>query len=141
MAEENIGGEEGIIEERRKKLQFLRDKNTAYINDFLKEHYAHDLHDQYDELSKEDLELKNVENISVAGRVVLMRVMGNASFATIRDSSGDIQVYVSKNTVDIDIYEDFKTWDLGDIVGIKRWPSRSRPPPSCARRPASTRRS
>src|SRR6056300_1064530 len=119
MAEENIGGEEGIIEERRKKLQLLRDKNTAYINDFSKEHYAHDLHGHYDELSKEDLELKNVENISVAGRVVLMRVMGNASFATIRDSSGDIQVYVSKNTVDIDIYEDFKTWDLGDIVGIK----------------------
>ena len=119
MAEENIGGEEGIIEERRKKLQLLRDKNTAYINDFSKEHYAHDLHDQYDELSKEDLESNNVENISVAGRIVLMRVMGNASFATIRDSSGYIQVYVSKNTVDIDIYEDFKTWDLGDIVGIK----------------------
>ena len=119
MAEENIGGEEGIIEERRKKLQLLRDKNTAYINDFLKEHYANDLHGQYDELSKEDLESKNIDNISVAGRIVLMRVMGNASFATIRDSSGDIQVYVSKNTVDIDIYEDFKTWDLGDIVGIK----------------------
>ena len=119
MAEENIGGEEGIIEERRKKLQLLRDKNTAYINDFSKEHYAHDLHDQYDELSKEDLESNNVENISVAGRIVLMRVMGNASFATIRDTSGYIQVYVSKNTVDIDIYEDFKTWDLGDIVGIK----------------------
>ena len=49
MAEENIGGEEGIIEERRKKLQLLRDKNTAYINDFLKEHYAHDLHGQYDD--------------------------------------------------------------------------------------------
>ena len=47
MAEENIGGEEGIIEERRKKLQLLRDKNTAYINDFLKEHYANDLHGQY----------------------------------------------------------------------------------------------
>ncbi|NCU88288.1 MAG: lysine--tRNA ligase [Proteobacteria bacterium] len=119
MAEENIGGEEGIIEERRKKLQLLRDKNTAYINDFLKEHYANDLHGQYDELSKEDLESKNIDNISVAGRIVLMRVMGNASFATIRDSSGDIQVYVSKNTVDIDIYEDFKTWDLGDIVGVK----------------------
>ena len=119
MAEENIGGEEGIIEERRKKLQLLRDKNTAYINDFSKEHYANNLHDQYDELSKEDLESNNVENISVAGRIVLMRVMGNASFATIRDSSGDIQVYVSKNTVEIDIYEDFKTWDLGDIVGVK----------------------
>ena len=119
MAEENIGGEEGIIEERRKKLQLLRDKNTAYINDFSKENYAHDLHVQYDELSKEDLESNNVDNISVAGRIVLMRVMGNASFATIRDSSGDIQIYVSKNTVDIDIYEDFKTWDLGDIVGVK----------------------
>ena len=119
MAEENIGGEEGIIEERRKKLQLLRDKNTAYINDFLKEDYAHDLHDQYDELSKEDLESQNVDNISVAGRIVLMRVMGNASFATVRDSSGDIQLYVSKNTVDIDIYEDFKTWDLGDIIGVK----------------------
>ena len=119
MAEENIGGEEGIIEERRKKLQLLREKNTAYINDFLKEHYAYDLHDQYDELSKEDLESKNVNNISVAGRIVLMRVMGNASFATIRDVSGDIQLYVSKNTLDFDIYEDFKTWDLGDIVGVK----------------------
>ncbi len=119
MAEEKIGGEEGIIEERRKKLQLLRDNNTAYINNFSKEHYAHNLHDKYDDLSKEDLESNNVENISVAGRIVLMRVMGNASFATIRDSSGDIQVYVSKNTVDIDIYEDFKTWDLGDIVGIK----------------------
>jgi len=48
-----------------------------------------------------------------------MRVMGNASFATIRDTSGDIQIYVSKNTIDIDLYEDFKTWDLGDIVGVK----------------------
>ncbi|MDB4178340.1 lysine--tRNA ligase, partial [Gammaproteobacteria bacterium] len=51
--------------------------------------------------------------------VVLMRVMGNASFATIRDSSGDIQIYVSKNTVPLELYEDFKTWDLGDIIGVK----------------------
>ncbi len=48
-----------------------------------------------------------------------MRVMGNASFATVRDSSGDIQIYVSKNTMDVDLYEDFKTWDLGDIIGVK----------------------
>ena len=119
MSEENIGGEEGIIEERRKKLQILRDKNKAYVNNFFKEHYARPLHEENDSLSKEELEAKCIEDISVAGRIVLMRVMGNASFATIRDSSGDIQVYVSKNTVDIDIYEDFKTWDLGDIVGIK----------------------
>ena len=119
MSEENIGGEEGIIEERRKKLEALRSKNKAYINDFQKEHYAADLHLENNSFSKAELEEKNIEGISVAGRIVLMRVMGNASFATIRDSSGDIQIYVSKNTVDIDLYEDFKTWDLGDIIGVK----------------------
>ncbi len=119
MSEENIGGEEGIIEERRKKLQLLRDKKKAYVNDFLKDHYALNLHENYDGFSKEELAAKNEENVSIAGRIVLMRVMGNASFATVRDSSGDIQIYVSKNTVDLEIYEDFKTWDLGDIVGVK----------------------
>jgi len=119
MSEENIGGEEGIIEERRKKLQLLRDKKKAYVNDFLKDHYALNLHENYDGFSKEELAAKNEENVSIAGRIVLMRVMGNASFATVRDSSGDIQIYVSKNTVDLEIYEDFKTWDLGDIVGVR----------------------
>ena len=119
MSEENIGGEEGIIEERRKKLELLREKNQAYLNDFFKDHYAANLSHDYASLSKEDLEEKNITDISVAGRGVLKRVMGNASFATIRDSSGDIQIYVSKNTVDQDIYEDFKTWDLGDIIGVE----------------------
>jgi len=119
MSEENIGGEEGIIEERRKKLDLLREKNQAYLNDFYKDHYAENLINDYASLNKEELEKKNITNISVAGRVVLKRVMGNASFATIRDSSGDIQIYVSKNTVDQDIYEDFKTWDLGDIIGVE----------------------
>ena len=119
MSEENIGGEEGIIEERRKKLGILRSKKKAYINDFHKDHYAADIHADHNSFSKEELEEKNISGISVAGRVVLRRVMGNASFATIRDSSGDIQIYVSKNTVDVDLYEDFKTWDLGDIIGVK----------------------
>ena len=44
--------------------------------------------------------------------------MGNASFVTIRDGSGDIQAYVSKNNVDPDLYKNFKTWDLGDIIGV-----------------------
>ena len=119
MSEENIGGEEGIIEERRKKLEILRSNKKAYINDFLKENYALDIHSQNGNFTKEELVEKNIDNISVAGRVVLMRVMGNASFATIRDSSGDIQIYVSKNTVPLELYEDFKTWDLGDIIGVK----------------------
>ena len=119
MSEENIGGEEGIIEERRKKLEILRNNKKAYVNNFLKENYASDIHSQNSAFTKEELVEKNIENISVAGRVVLMRVMGNASFATIRDSSGDIQIYVSKNTVPLELYEDFKTWDLGDIIGVK----------------------
>jgi len=119
MSEENIGGEEGIIEERRKKLELLREKNQAYLNNFFKEHYAANLSSEYVSFSKEELEEKNITGISIAGRVVLKRVMGNASFATVRDSSGDIQIYVSKNTVDQDIYEDFKTWDLGDIIGVE----------------------
>ena len=119
MSEENIGGEEGIIEERRKKLEILRNNKKAYVNNFLKENYASDIHYQNSTFTKEELVEKNIENISVAGRVVLMRVMGNASFATIRDSSGDIQIYVSKNTVPLELYEDFKTWDLGDIIGVK----------------------
>jgi len=119
MSEENIGGEEGIIEERRKKLEILRNNKKAYVNNFLKENYASDIHSQNSSFTKEELVEKKIENISVAGRVVLMRVMGNASFATIRDSSGDIQIYVSKNTVPLELYEDFKTWDLGDIIGVK----------------------
>ena len=119
MSEENIGGEESLIEERRKKLEILRSENKAYINNFYKEDYAADLSTKYSQLTKEELEDQNISDISIAGRIVLRRVMGNASFATIRDASGDIQIYISKNTVEKESYEDFKTWDLGDIVGIK----------------------
>ena len=119
MSEENIGGEDNLIEERRKKLEILRSENKAYINNFYKENYAADLSTKYSQLTKEELEDQNISDISIAGRIVLRRVMGNASFATIRDASGDIQIYISKNTVEKESYEDFKTWDLGDIVGIK----------------------
>ena len=119
MSEDNIGREEGIIEERRKKLDTLRLSNKAYINDFYKEHYAKNLSLDFSSNTKEELESKNIVGISVAGRVVLRRIMGNASFATIRDASGDIQIYVSKNTVSKELYDDFKTWDLGDIIGVE----------------------
>ena len=119
MSEDNIGGEEGIIEERRKKLDTLRLSNKAYINDFYKEHYAKNLSLDFSSNTKEELESKNIFGITVAGRVVLRRIMGNASFATIRDASGDIQIYVSKNTVSKELYDDFKTWDLGDIIGVE----------------------
>ena len=118
MSEEKLGGEKAILEERRKKLENLREKGIAYTNSFRPNNTANEIYQIYGELSKEDLAKKNIKNISIAGRIVLKRVMGNASFATLRDASGDIQIYVTKNNVDESVYNDFKTWDLGDIVGV-----------------------
>ena len=118
MSEENIGGEEGLLEERRKKLEELRGKGEAYGNSFQPQNTAKEIIDQYGEFTKDKLVKKNIKDLSIAGRVILKRVMGNASFATLRDASGDIQIYVTKNNVEESVYEDFKTWDLGDIVGV-----------------------
>ncbi|MDC0906997.1 lysine--tRNA ligase [Gammaproteobacteria bacterium] len=118
MSDSNIGGEASILEERRRKLEELREANIAYVNNFIPSKKAKDLHDSYGHYSKEELEEKKITNLSIAGRIVLKRVMGNASFVTIRDGSGDIQAYISKNNVDPDLYKNFKSWDLGDIIGI-----------------------
>ena len=118
MSDSNIGGEASILEERRRKLDELREQNIAYINNYIPAHKANELHDLYGHLSKEALEDKKIIDLSIAGRIVLKRVMGNASFVTIRDGSGDIQAYISKNNLDPDLYKNFKSWDLGDIIGI-----------------------
>ena len=118
MNNDNLGGEKAIIEERRKKLEQLRDKGEAYGNSFKPKNNAKNLHEEYGNFSKDELSEKNIKDISIAGRIILKRVMGNASFATLRDSTGDIQIYVTKNNVEESVYEDFKTWDLGDIVGV-----------------------
>ncbi len=118
MDKDNLSGEKALIEERRKKLDQLRDKGSAYGNSFKPQNNSNDIFKEYGEFSKDELAEKDIKNISIAGRIVLKRVMGNASFATLRDSSGDIQIYVTKNNVEQSVYEDFKTWDLGDIVGV-----------------------
>jgi len=110
--------ENQIIAERRAKLAELRAGGTPFPNDFLREHLAADLHRAYDALSKEDLEPKAVP-VAVAGRMMLKRVMGKASFATLQDMSGQIQVYVSNDVTGADAHEAFKHWDLGDILGVE----------------------
>ncbi|URQ71285.1 lysine--tRNA ligase [SAR86 cluster bacterium] len=117
MSDETQINESSILEERKKKLKLLRNQNKAYINNFVRKVRLSNIVKQYHSLSKDDLESKNIDGLSVAGRIVLKRVMGNASFITIRDEITDLQIYVSKN--DIDEYDEFKTWDIGDIVGIK----------------------
>ncbi|MBM3114379.1 lysine--tRNA ligase [Jeongeupia naejangsanensis] len=108
--------ENQIMAERRAKLGALREQGIAFPNDFKRVDVAGDLHAKYGELEKEALEAQNI-TVSVAGRMMLKRVMGKASFATVQDVSGRIQFYISRDSVGEDVYASFKTWDMGDILG------------------------
>ncbi len=109
--------ENRLIAERRSKLDKLRSKGQAFPNDFQPDSQALKLHQQYGEQDKESL-ASLAQSAKVAGRMMLKRVMGKASFATLQDGSGRIQIYLDKNSVGEDLYEDFKTWDIGDIVAV-----------------------
>src|SRR5258708_18342242 len=110
--------ENQIIAERRAKLAELRKRGTAFPNDFRREHLAGDLHGAWGGKSNEQIEPKAVK-ATVAGRMMLKRVMGKASFATLQDMSGRIQLYVARDGVREAAYEAFKHYDLGDIVGAR----------------------
>ena len=114
---ENLS-ENDLIKQRRSKLEELRNRGNAYPNSFRRDSLSQDLKDQCEGLSKEDLEAKEM-TVSVAGRIMLQRIMGKASFITLQDMKGQIQAYVRSNDLPEGQYDDFKTWDLGDIVGIK----------------------
>ena len=110
--------ESHIIIERRTKLQSLRDNGIAFPNDFIRTHLAGDLHAEHGEKLAEDLEPQGVR-VAVAGRMMLKRVMGKASFATLQDSSSRIQLFISKEAIGEEIYDAFKKWDMGDIVAAE----------------------
>ena len=104
-----------MIAERRAKLAKLRERGNAFPNDFRRSALAGHLLGAYGENSPEVLEANPVQ-VSVAGRMRAKRVMGKASFAKLEDSSGAIQVFLQRETLG-GVYDDFKTWDVGDIVG------------------------
>src|SRR5687767_918413 len=106
--------ENKLVEERREKLQALRG-GVAFPNDFRRKDLAADLGKHHAGKGKEQLEKEKPQAI-VAGRMMLKRVMGKASFATLQDGSSRIQAYI---TQDVAGYEEFKHWDLGDIVGVE----------------------
>ena len=110
--------ENELLQQRRFKLEQLREKGIAYPNTFKRDSLSEDLKIQFKENSKEELEEKSIE-VSVAGRVMLQRIMGKASFITIQDMKGQIQAYIRSNDLDEGTYAEFKTWDLGDIIGVK----------------------
>ncbi|HET7176226.1 MAG TPA: lysine--tRNA ligase [Gammaproteobacteria bacterium] len=110
--------ENSLIQQRKEKLAKLREKGQAFPNGVHRDALAADLHGLYGHRSGESLEQEKVR-VKVAGRMMGKRIMGKASFAHIQDSSGRLQLFLQKDAVGEEVYEAFKTWDLGDIVAAE----------------------
>ena len=108
--------ENKLIAERRDKLKRLREEGAAFPNDFRRSVMAGDLHADYDDKPREFFEESNIR-VAVAGRMMSKRVMGKASFAGLQDMSGRIQVYAQRDGLPEGVYQRFKSWDIGDILG------------------------
>jgi lysyl-tRNA synthetase, class II len=120
-----------LIAERRAKLASIRQQGIAFPNQFKPQHQARALHLSYDKQDMPGMDGATIA-VAVAGRMMLKRVMGKASFATVQDGSSSlahesitvenasrIQLYVSKDLIGEAAYEAFKHWDLGDILGAE----------------------
>lgn len=123
MTNENISvtevqNENSVIAERRAKLLKLREHGVAYPNDFVRKDLFGDLNEKYGNKTAEELEAL-APKVACAGRVMLKRVMGRLTFATVRDYTGTMQYFVQESTVGEAAYADFKTLDLGDIVACE----------------------
>ena len=108
--------ENNLFEVRKEKLNKLRKQGQDYPNSFRRNELAKELIKEFSDLSKDDLESKSI-SVKVAGRIMLRRLMGKASFTTIQDMSAQIQLYLREDT--LSNYDDFKTWDIGDIIGVE----------------------
>jgi lysyl-tRNA synthetase class 2 len=106
------------IAQRKLKLSNLRQKKgIPFRNDFKPTDFSATLHQNYDDNSQEELEQKNIL-VAVAGRIMTRRIMGKATFIHLQDRMGRIQLYVKKEALPEEIYNEFKEWDLGDIIGV-----------------------
>src|SRR5580698_9845908 len=109
--------ENHLIAERRAKLARLRERGIAFPNGFRRNALAGDLLTAYGAKSTEALDAEPIR-VSVAGRMRAKRVMGKASFAKLEDSSGAIQIFLQREALG-EAYDEFKTWDVGDVVGAE----------------------
>ncbi|WP_413737140.1 lysine--tRNA ligase [Sodalis sp. RH21] len=104
---------------RREKLALLREQGNAFPNDFRRDTTSDRLHAAYDDQTNEQLVELGLE-VSIAGRMMTRRIMGKASFVTLQDVGGTIQLYVARDELAEGVYnEQFKKWDLGDILGAR----------------------
>ncbi len=104
--------ENHLIQIRKDKLKELQEqgKNPYEITKYNRTNSAGEIKANYEKFEQKD--------VSVAGRIIAKRIMGKASFCTILDSDEKIQSYVSINDLGEEAYKEFKTWDIGDIIGI-----------------------
>ena len=110
--------ENKLIAERRAKLDALREQGNPFPNDFRRNAIAEELHRTFAEHDKDALAQEQIE-VSVSGRMMAKRVMGKASFVKLQDRSGQIQVRLERDRLAEGVYQGFKKWDVGDIVGAR----------------------
>jgi len=116
---ETVEDTNALIAQRRSKLTAMREEGNAFPNDFRRDVMAGELHAEYNEKTNEELEATPVR-VKVAGRMMSQRVMGKASFANLRDMSGQIQLFVTRDVLAEGFYnEQFKKWDIGDIIAAE----------------------
>lgn len=116
MSDDKKQHENALIAERRKKLAALREDGIAFPNDFRRNALADGLHQSYGKHEGERLKDENVV-VSVSGRMMVKRIMGKASFIKLQDRTGQIQIRVERDRLPEGLYQSFKKWDVGDIVG------------------------
>jgi len=116
VADKHPQDENKLIAERRGKLEALREHGNPFPNDFHRNALADELHHMYGAHDNETLEEEQVR-VAVAGRMMVKRVMGKASFIKLADRSGQIQVRLERDRLPEGVYQDFKKWDVGDILG------------------------
>ncbi|MBW3003107.1 hypothetical protein KY337_00965, partial [Candidatus Woesearchaeota archaeon] len=110
--------EDRLIKERIEKLNQIRELGVdPYPYTFDHQHHSSDILAKYSKLKAGEDDKK--AQLSVAGRIMLRREMGKASFVTIRDMKGDLQLYFREDDVGKDAYNVFKKTDIGDIIGAK----------------------
>ena len=110
--------ENSLIAQRRAKLDVLRANGNAFPNDFRRNSVAGELHAEYDDKENDVLEADPIR-VKVAGRMMAKRVMGKASFAQLQDMSGRIQLFLQRDSLPDGVYQAFKGWDMGDIIGAE----------------------
>jgi lysyl-tRNA synthetase class 2 len=116
--EKNKPDENKLIAERRSKLNALREQGNAFPNDFRRNAIAEELHQTFHAHDNEALAEEKIE-VSVSGRMMAKRVMGKASFVKLQDRSGQIQLRLERDRLPEGVYQAFKKWDVGDIVGAR----------------------